>query len=91
MTDRVLLTRQEAEDRRARQEISSINQDDTVDEEDLEDDEGVQDEREIWEVTHVSKSWKRLRVRVCLDHCLDDCLINCAQHGLCFLINIVEP
>ena len=57
----------------------------------MEDDEGVQDEREIWEVTHVSKSWKRLRVRVCLDHCLDDCLINCAQHGLCFLINIVEP
>jgi hypothetical protein len=28
---------------------------------------------------------------VCLDYCLDDCLMNCVQHGLWFLINIVEP
>ena len=41
MTKRVLLTRKEEEHRRARQEVSSITQDDTVDEEDFQDDEGV--------------------------------------------------
>ena len=50
-----MLSRQEEEDRRGRQTVSSITEDDTVDEEDWEDDEGVQDEREIWEVTHVSE------------------------------------
>ena len=43
------------EDRRAKQEVSNITQDESVDEEDMVDDEGVQDEREIWEVTHVSE------------------------------------
>ena len=43
-----MLARQEEEDRRGRQTVSSITEDDTVDEEDWEDDEGVQDEREIW-------------------------------------------
>ncbi len=51
----MVLGRQEEEDRRARQEVSCITQDDTVDEEDLEDDDGVQDEREIREVTHMSE------------------------------------
>ncbi len=55
MGERVVLARQEEEDRRTRQEVSTITEDDTVDEEDWEDDEGVQDEREIWEVTHVSE------------------------------------
>ena len=50
-----MLSRQEEEDRRGRQTVSSITEDDTVDEEDWEDDEGVQDEKEIWEVTHVSE------------------------------------
>jgi hypothetical protein len=36
-TARVVFPRQEEEDRRVRQEVSSITQDDTVDEEDLED------------------------------------------------------
>ena len=56
-SERVVLARQEEEDRRTRQdrEVSIITQDDTVDEEDLKDYEGVQDEREIWEVTHVSE------------------------------------
>ena len=49
-----MFARQEEEDRRSRQKVSCITQDDTVDEEDLEDDEVVQDERVIWEVTHVS-------------------------------------
>jgi hypothetical protein len=44
MTERVLRTRKEEEDRRVRQEVSNITLDDTVDEEDLEDDDGVQDE-----------------------------------------------
>jgi hypothetical protein len=55
MSELVVFVRQEEEERRTRQEVSSITQDDTVDEEDLKDDEGVQDEREIWEVTHVSE------------------------------------
>ena len=57
MTERVLLSRQEEEDRRSRQEVSNITitQDESVDEEDMSDDEGVQDEREIWQTTHVSE------------------------------------
>ena len=47
MTEWVVLTRQEEEDRRVRQEVSIITQDDTVDDEDLEQDEGFQDERDI--------------------------------------------
>ena len=71
MAERVMFARQEEEDRRVREEVSSITQDDTSDEEDLEYDEGFQDERHIWEVTHVSeyyycdlKIWKRLPRRV---------------------------
>ena len=55
MSELVVFVRQEEEERRTRQEVSSITQDDTVDEEDLEDDEGFQDERDIWEVAHVSE------------------------------------
>ncbi len=40
-----MFSRQEAEDRRVRQEVSIIT-------EDIEDDEGVKDESEIWEVTN---------------------------------------
>ena len=36
ITERVVFPRQEEEDRRVRQEVSNITQDDTVDEEDLE-------------------------------------------------------
>jgi hypothetical protein len=42
MTERVVLARQEEEDRRVREEVSSITQDDTSDKEDLEDDEGFE-------------------------------------------------
>jgi hypothetical protein len=53
MTERVALVRQEEEDRRVRQEVSTIAQDESVDEEDMSDDDGFQDDREIGEVTHV--------------------------------------
>jgi len=52
MAERVALARQEEEDRRVRQEVWIIIQDD----EDMVDDDGFQDscdDREIWEVTHV--------------------------------------
>jgi len=55
MADRVLLARQQEEDKRVRQEVSSITQYESVDEEDMVDDEGVEDDREIWEVPHVSE------------------------------------
>ena len=58
--------RQEVEDRRTRQQVSSITEDDTTDEEDLEDDKGVHwDEREIWEVTHVSEQELETRKEEC--------------------------
>jgi hypothetical protein len=53
MTERVALTRQEEEDRRVRQEVCSITQDESVDDEDMTDADGFQDDREISEVTHV--------------------------------------
>jgi hypothetical protein len=53
MAERVALVRQQEEDRRSRQEVSNIAQDESVDGEDMVDVEGFQDEREIWEVTHV--------------------------------------
>ncbi len=55
MTERVEMTRQEQEDRRVRQDVCSITQDESVDEEDMVDDDGFQTDREIWEVTHVSE------------------------------------
>jgi len=54
MTERVVLARQQEEDRRVRQEVSGVTQDESVNEEDMVDDEGVEAQREIWEVTHVS-------------------------------------
>ena len=48
MTERVVFARQDEEDRRVRQEVCIITQDD----EDMVDDDGFQDDREIWEVTH---------------------------------------
>jgi hypothetical protein len=53
MAERVALARQQEEDRRVKEEVSNIAQDESVDEEDMVDAEGFQDEREIWEVTHV--------------------------------------
>jgi hypothetical protein len=53
MTERVVLARQEGEDRRVKQEVYIITQDESVDEEDMVDDDGCQDDREIWEVTRV--------------------------------------
>ena len=50
---RVALARQDEEDRRVRQEVCIITQDESVDEEDMVDDDGFQDDRGIWEVTHV--------------------------------------
>jgi hypothetical protein len=55
MAERVTLARQEEEDRRVRQEVYIITQDESVDQEDMTDDDGFQDDREIWEVTHVSE------------------------------------
>ncbi len=51
--------------------------------------EGVDLLNELWWDDH--RLTTRRRRRTCLDYCLDDCLINCVQHGLCFLINSVEP
>jgi hypothetical protein len=48
-----VLVRQEEEDRRVRQEVCIVTQDESVDEEDMVDDDGFQDDREIWEVTNV--------------------------------------
>ncbi len=56
MTERVTFDRQEGEDRRVRQEVSNIPQDESVDGEDMVDTEGFQDEREIWEVTNVCET-----------------------------------
>ena len=53
MAERVALARQEEEDRRVRQEVCSITQDESVDDEDMTDADGFQDDREILEVTHV--------------------------------------
>jgi hypothetical protein len=53
MTGRVPFARQEKEDRRVRQEVFNITQDESVDGEDMVDNDGFQDDREIWEVTHV--------------------------------------
>ena len=55
MTERVELDRQEQEDRRVRQDVCIITQDESVDEEDMVDDDGFQADREIWKVTHVSE------------------------------------
>ena len=58
MAERVMLARQEAEDRRARQDaanLASIVEHDAGEVEDKEDDEGAADEREIWEVTDVTE------------------------------------
>jgi hypothetical protein len=53
MSERVRLPRQEEEDRRVRQEVSRITQDESVDEENMVDPDGFPDDREILEVTHV--------------------------------------
>ena len=53
MTERVELDRQEQEDRRVRQDVCIITQDESVDEEVMVADDGFQDDRGIWEVTHV--------------------------------------
>ena len=53
MTERVACARQEEEDRRVRQEVSNITQDESVDGEGMVDDDGFPDDREVWEVTHV--------------------------------------
>ena len=45
MTERVALVRHEQEDRRVRQEVCNITQDESVDEEDMVDDDGFQDDR----------------------------------------------
>ena len=50
MVERVASARQEEEDRRARNEIHSIVEDDPGEEDDMD-----EDEREIWEDTHVSE------------------------------------
>ena len=50
MVERVVSARQEEEDRRARNEIHSIVEDDPGEEDDMD-----EDEREIWEDTHVSE------------------------------------
>ena len=47
MTVRVVLARQEEEDRRLRKDLVSTVKDGPGEEEDIENDEGVQDEREI--------------------------------------------
>ncbi len=47
MTERVALARQEEEDRRVRQEVCNIAQDESVDQEDMTDDDEFQDDREI--------------------------------------------
>jgi len=56
MAEQVVCARQEEEDRRVRQEVSNIPQDESVDGEDMVDTEGFQDEREIWEVTNVCET-----------------------------------
>jgi hypothetical protein len=53
MAERVALTRQEEEDRRVRQEVSNITQDESVDGEGMVDDDSFTDDRDVWEVTHV--------------------------------------
>ena len=53
MAERVALGRQEEEDRRVRQEVFNITQDESVDGEGMVDDDGFPDDREVWEVTHV--------------------------------------
>ena len=53
MSERVVFARQEEEDRRVRQEVCSIPQEESVDGEGMVDDDGFPDDREVWEVTHV--------------------------------------
>ena len=53
MDKRVILARQEDEDRLVR--LTSIVDNDDGEEEDKEDDEGATDERDIWEVVHVTE------------------------------------
>jgi hypothetical protein len=55
MVEWLVISRKEEVDRRVRQEVSRITQDESVDEEDMVDDESVEDEREIWEVVNVSE------------------------------------
>jgi hypothetical protein len=58
MVQWVWLTRQEDEDRWARQEsvnLTIIVENESGEQEDTEDDDGTRDEREIWEVTHVTE------------------------------------
>ena len=49
----MVLARQEEEDRRVRQEVSRIPQEESVDGQGMVDDDGFPDDREVWEVTHV--------------------------------------
>ncbi len=93
-------------DRRSKQEVSIITQNESVDEEDMLDDEGVEDERDICEVTHVSEEnlettegnfWRwwdghRLTTRRRRRTCLDYGLDDCLIYCVLFFhINIVEP
>ena len=58
MDKRVILDRQEYEDRLVRREksnVGSIVDNDTGEEQDKEDDEGVVVQRDIWEVAHVTE------------------------------------
>ena len=53
MSERLVLARQEEEDRRVRQEVSRSPQEESVDGQGMVDDDGFPDDREVWEVTHV--------------------------------------
>ena len=58
MAKRVLLARQEEEDRQLRLEeanVATILENDAGEEQDKQDDEGAADERDIWEVVHVTE------------------------------------
>jgi hypothetical protein len=58
MAKRVLLARQEEEDRQLRLEeanVATILENDAGEEQDKQDDEGAADERDIWEVAHVTE------------------------------------
>jgi hypothetical protein len=58
MDKRVILDRQEYEDRLVRREksnVGSIVDNDTGEDQDKEDDEGVVVQRDIWEVAHVTE------------------------------------
>jgi len=58
MAERVVVVRQQEEDRRIREEtvpVFNLHVDDSTGQEAQEDDEGTADEREIWQVTDVTE------------------------------------